>query len=65
MEKQRDGFKRLGVAALWDQPVLTMDHFYEAEEVRALADIVDNNLLYRGKKPVFWCFKLENSYCFF
>ena len=64
MEKQREGFKRLGVAALWDKPVLTMDSSYEAEEVRALADIADNNLLYRGKKPVFWCFKLETALAF-
>ena len=64
MERQRAGFKRLGVAALWDQSVLTMDSFYEAEEIRALADIVDNGLLYRGKKPVFWCFKLETALAF-
>ena len=64
METQKDSFKRLGVAAQWDQPVLTMDSHYEAEEVRILADIVDNGLLYRGNKPVFWCFKLETALAF-
>ena len=64
VKTQKDGFKRLGVVAQWDQPVLTMDSLYEAEEVRVLADIVDNGLLYRGNKPVFWCFKLETALAF-
>ena len=64
VETQKTSFKRLGVVAQWNQPVLTMDSLYEAEEVRVLADIVDNGLLYRGNKPVFWCFKLETALAF-
>ena len=64
VEKQKESFKRLGVMAQWKKPHLTMDSHYEAEEVRALADIADNGLLYRGEKPVFWCFKLQTALAF-
>ena len=40
----------------WEESRLTMDSHYEAEEVRALADIADNGLLYRGKKTGFLVF---------
>ncbi|MGE3385918.1 MAG: isoleucine--tRNA ligase [Bdellovibrionales bacterium] len=52
--KQRDQFQRLGVFADWPHPYLTLDPAYEAEEVRVLAQILDNGILYRGEKPVNW-----------
>ncbi len=52
---QRDEFKRLGVFGLWDQPYSTMDFGYEAQTVRTLAQVVREGAVYRGKKPVFWC----------
>ncbi len=55
VEVQKQQFERLGVLANWDHPLLTMDPEYEAQEVRALAMITDKKLLYRGKKPVYWC----------
>ena len=55
VDKQKRQFKRLGVLADWDHPLLTMSAEYEAQEVRALAQITRKNLLYRGKKPVHWC----------
>ena len=64
MKKQRAGFQRLGIAALWDDPVLTMDGAYEAEELRVLAAAAERGLLYRGEKPVFWCFKLRTALAF-
>ena len=61
IEKQKTQFKRLGVLADWENPLLTMHAKYEAEEVRALAKIMEKNLLYRGKKPVYWCSKLQTA----
>lgn len=52
--QQRD-FERLGVIGDWENPYLTMDFCYEADTVRALAKIVANGYLFRGKKPVYWC----------
>jgi isoleucyl-tRNA synthetase len=52
---QRDQFKRLGVLGDWDNPYLTLNKEYEADELRLFADIVEQGFVYRGKKPVYWC----------
>ena len=64
IERQKKSFQRLGVLAHWEKPLLTMDPAYEAEEVRQLARLAEKGLLYRGKKPVFWCFKLQTALAF-
>ena len=64
MENQKQSFKRLGILADWENPLLTMDSDYEAEEVRAFAKLVRKGLIYRGTKPVFWCFKLKTALAF-
>ena len=52
---QREDFIRLGVLGDWDNPYLTMAPAFEAEEVRALARLLDRGHLSRGMKPVLWC----------
>ncbi len=61
VEKQKEGFQRLGVLADWPHPLLTLSPEYSAGEVRALAEIAKKNLLYRGKKPVYWCYALRTA----
>jgi len=56
IERQRQDFKRLGVLAAWDEPYLTMNHANEANEVRVLARILEKGYVFRGLKPVNWCF---------
>ena len=51
---QREQFKRLGVFGDWENPYLTMDPKYEAEILRAFAVFVEEGLVYRAQKPVFW-----------
>ena len=51
---QREQFKRLGVFGDWNNPYLTLDKEYEADELRMFATIVEKDLVYRGKKPVYW-----------
>ena len=51
---QRTQFKRLGVLGDWDNPYLTLNKEYEADELRLFADIVAQGFVYRGKKPVYW-----------
>lgn len=58
---QKEQFKRLGVLADWSHPYLTLSPDYEAEEVRVLADILDNGILVRGEKPVYWCTALQTA----
>ena len=38
----------------WDNPYLTLDRQYEADELRLFADLVEQGFVYRGKKPVYW-----------
>ncbi|MDR0247633.1 MAG: class I tRNA ligase family protein, partial [Burkholderiales bacterium] len=54
--KQREGFRRLGVLADWDDLYTTMAFRNEADEVRALGEILKKGYLYRSLKPVNWCF---------
>jgi len=51
---QREQFKRLGVLGDWENPYLTLNKEYEADELRLFADIVQQGFVYRGKKPVYW-----------
>jgi isoleucyl-tRNA synthetase len=55
VEAQRTDFRRLGVLGDWDNPYLTMDPRYEAEQLRAFARILANGHIFRGYKPVHWC----------
>lgn len=57
-QKQVDGqmadFQRLGVTGDWEHPYLTKDFKYEADQVRALAKIIENGHVVKGTKPVYW-----------
>ena len=56
IDLQRQDFKRLGVLADWEHPYRTLDFRYEADMLRALAQIHANGHVLRGFKPVHWCF---------
>ena len=56
VEKQKKDFERLGVLGDWQNPYLTMDFKNEADEIRALGKIFEKGYVYRGLKPVNWCF---------
>ena len=56
IDRQRAGFIRLGVLGEWDNPYLTMNFSNEADELRALGTMLDKGYVYRGLKPVNWCF---------
>lgn len=61
IEGQRADFKRLGVLGEWDNPYRTMDFGNEANEIRALKRIMERGFVYRGLKPVYWCFDCGSS----
>jgi isoleucyl-tRNA synthetase len=58
---QMADFKRLGVLGDWDHPYRTMDFGNEANEIRALKRIMERGFVYRGLKPVYWCFDCGSS----
>jgi isoleucyl-tRNA synthetase len=56
IEKQKRDFQRLGVLGDWDHPYLTMAYGNEADEIRGLAMLLKKGYIFRGLKPVNWCF---------
>jgi isoleucyl-tRNA synthetase len=56
IERQKKDFQRLGVLGDWDHPYLTMAYGNEADEIRALGVLLAKGYVYRGLKPVNWCF---------
>ncbi|MGE0558279.1 MAG: isoleucine--tRNA ligase [Burkholderiales bacterium] len=54
--RQKKDFQRLGVLGDWDHPYLTMAFQNEADEIRALGMLLEKGYVYRGLKPVNWCF---------
>ncbi len=56
IEKQKKDFMRLGVLGEWENPYTTMSPRNEADEIRALRKIYDAGYVFRGLKPVNWCF---------
>jgi isoleucyl-tRNA synthetase len=59
--QQRADFMRVGVLGDWDHPYRTMDFGNEANEIRALKKIIERGFVYRGLKPVYWCFNCASS----
>ena len=54
--RQKADFIRLGVLGEWDNPYKTMNFSNEADELRALGQLLEKGYVYRGLKPVNWCF---------
>lgn len=59
--QQMGDFKRLGVLGDWERPYRTMDFGNEAGEIRALKRVMERGFVYRGLKPVYWCFDCGSS----
>ena len=55
VDVQRAEFKRLGVRGDWDEPYLTLNHSYEAGDVRVFAKMYERGEIYKGRKPIHWC----------
>ena len=54
---QRDQFKRIGVFGRWDDPYLTMSKQYESVVIETLYRFVEQDAVYKGLRPVYWCIK--------
>ena len=54
-------FQRLGVLGEWDNPYKTMNFASEAGQLRALKKVMERGFVYRGLKPVYWCFDCASS----
>lgn len=61
IDQQMADFKRLGVLGDWANPYKTMNFANEAGELRVLKKVMERGFLYRGLKPVYWCFDCKSS----
>jgi isoleucyl-tRNA synthetase len=61
VKKQMADFKRLGVMADWDHPYITLQHDFEAEEIRVFGEMYQKGYIYKGKKPVYWSWSSEST----
>jgi len=59
--QQMTDFQRLGVIGEWDNPYRTMNFANEAGEIRVLKRLIERGYVYRGAKPVYWCFDCGSS----
>ncbi len=61
VNKQKEQFRRLGVFGDWQNPYLTLAADYEEGILNSLSGLVKKGYVYRGLKPVNWCFKCETA----
>ena len=58
---QMADFQRLGVLGDWNHHYTTMGYGNEATEIRTLGRLLQKGYLYRGLKPVNWCFDCQSA----
>ncbi len=61
LKGQESEFKRLGVLGNWENPYLTIDGEYEAEQVRVFGEMYKKGYIEKGLKPVYWCASCETA----
>ena len=61
IDVQMEGFKRIGVLGDWEHPYKTMDPGFEAREVQVFGEMYKKGYIYKGLKPVYWCYHDETA----
>ena len=61
IDVQMEGFRRMGVIGDWEHPYKTMNPTFEAEEVKIFGEMFKKGYIYKGKKPVYWCYSDETA----
>ena len=61
LKGQESEFKRLGVLGNWENPYLTINPEYEAEQVRVFGEMYKKGYIEKGLKPVYWCASCETA----
>ena len=58
---QREQFKRLGAIGDWENPYLTLDKSFEAKQIEMFGTMAQKGYIYKGLKPVYWCYDCETA----
>ena len=61
LDGQKAQFKRLGVWGDFDDPYLTIKPEFEAKQVEVFGKMMQKGYIYKGLKPVYWCYHDETA----
>jgi isoleucyl-tRNA synthetase len=61
VDNQRTSFKRLGVRGDWENPYLTLNPEYEAQQIKVFGEMANKGYIYKGLKPVYWSPSSESA----
>ncbi|PLR87543.1 isoleucine--tRNA ligase [Bacillus sp. V33-4] len=61
IDSQRTQFKRLGVRGDWENPYITLEPEYEAQQIRVFGEMAKKGYIYKGLKPVYWSPSSESA----
>lgn len=61
VERQKKGFKRLGVLGDFENPYITLQHDFERDQILVFAKMAEKGLIYKGLKPVYWSPSSESA----
>lgn len=61
INNQREQFKRLGVRGDWENPYVTLQPEYEAQQIKVFGEMAKKGYIYKGKKPVYWSPSSESA----
>ena len=56
-----DQFKRLGVIGDFEHPYLTLKPEFEARQIEIFGEMAKKGYIYKGLKPVYWCYHDETA----
>ncbi len=61
VDRQRAEFQRLGVIGDWENPYLTLKPEFEAKQIQIFGKMAEKGYIYKGQKPVYWCYTDETA----
>ena len=61
IDNQRVQFKRLGVRGDWENPYITLNPSYEAQQIKVFGEMAKKGYIYKGLKPVYWSPSSESA----
>ncbi len=61
VKMQKVQFKRLGILGEWDNPYITLNPAFEADQLRVFGAMAAKGLIYKGLKPVYWSPSSESA----
>lgn len=59
--RQTTQFKRLGVRGDWENPYVTLEPYYEAEQIKVFGEMAKKGYIYKGLKVIYWSPSAETA----